>query len=274
MYVFHILKTRRVLCNLDAQFIEGQHYALTGPSGVGKSSLLSVIANRVTPQKGTVSCQGAVATIYQDYRLVERKTALENVLYGSLGRVSLWQSVVRFPRNEIDEAISLLNRVGLNHRLHHKVSCLSGGEKQRVAIARALMQRPAVLLADEPVASLDEENAHAVMNLLTTLAAQDRLTVISVLHDSKLASHYCNSILRLGNGCLESAVVPESVKVTAEVLPFPGTPLPVATSTVTAPFPWRKTFLGGVSSRCSPGLYLGSRRLVHWGKYILELVIF
>jgi phosphonate transport system permease protein len=189
----------RALAGVDLDVPQGAHVALIGPSGSGKSSLVAVLAGQIAPSAGRVEIGGRVARIHQDLRLVPRASALRNVLHGCLGRVSLSQSL-RFPPAERARAEALLRRVGLGHRLHAPVRTLSGGEAQRVAIARALMQDPDILLADEPVASLDPANARAIMALLDELRRERGLTLVSVLHDVALAEAHADRIVRLQSG--------------------------------------------------------------------------
>lgn len=189
----------RALAGVDLEVPQGAHVALIGPSGSGKSSLVAVLAGRLAPSAGRVEIGGRVARIHQDLRLVPRASALRNVLHGCLARVSLPQSF-RFPPAERQRAEALLRRVGLGHRLHAPVRTLSGGEAQRVAIARALMQDPDILLADEPVASLDPANAAAIMGLLDELRRERGLTLVSVLHDVALAEAHADTIVRLQAG--------------------------------------------------------------------------
>lgn len=189
-----------------------EHVAIVGPSGSGKTTLLRCIAGALEPQCGRVSCQGRIASIHQDLRLVESKNALQNVLHGAMGRLPLWRSMLRFPLNERIRAMRLLQRVGLGHRVFTRVSSLSGGERQRVAIARALMQDPRVLLADEPVSNLDEVNRQAIMKLLSTLAAERGMALVTVLHDEPLAAAYADRILRLENGKVVTAVANNALR--------------------------------------------------------------
>jgi phosphonate transport system permease protein len=182
----------------------GSHVALIGPSGSGKSSLVALLAGQIKPSAGHVEISGRVARIHQDLRLVPRASALANVLHGALGRVSLAQSL-RFPPAERARAEALLKRVGLGHRLDAPVRTLSGGEAQRVAIARALMQDPDILLADEPVASLDPANARAIMMLLDELRRERGLTLVTVLHDIALAQAHADRIIRLSAGEIADA---------------------------------------------------------------------
>ena len=178
----------------------GTHVVVLGASGGGKTTLLGVISGRINPMQGHVTRAGRVATIYQDLRLVKQRTVLANVLDGALGRTGAVRSLLRPALVEVDRARTLLRRVGLTHRIDHPVSKLSGGEQQRVAIARALMQEPVILLADEPVASLDAGNAKAVMRLLSELQRERGLTLVSVLHDCALAETFADRIIGLDGG--------------------------------------------------------------------------
>ena len=178
---------------------QGECFAIVGSSGCGKTSLLHCITNHVIPTTGHIESYGKTAFIYQDLKLVGSKTAINNVLHGAIGRLNTFQTCFTFPKNEQKKAKELLNRVGLSHRYYHRVSQLSGGEKQRVAIARALMQEPDILLADEPVASLDEVSTHSILQLLTSIAKERNLTVLLVVHDTRLANQYADKVLKFKN---------------------------------------------------------------------------
>lgn len=134
------------------------------------------------------------------------RSVLGNVLDGALGRVGAWRSMFGMPAGERDAAMELLERVGLRERAMLPVENLSGGEKQRVAIARALMQRPAVILADEPVCSLDREHAESVMRLLRGVCAERSITLVSVLHDEGLAARYADRRFCLHAGRLAGSM--------------------------------------------------------------------
>jgi phosphonate transport system permease protein len=188
------------LQSVDFEVPAGQHVAIIGLSGSGKTTLLGCLSGRIAPSAGSLSTDGRIAVIHQDLRLVKERTALQNVLHGALGRTGLLQSMRGFGRGEREKASLLLKRVGLSHRMHVPVMRLSGGEQQRVAIARALMQEPRIILADEPVASLDNVNARAIMQLLVSLAAERKLTMVSVLHDCDLAEAFADRILGLEHG--------------------------------------------------------------------------
>ena len=180
----------------------GQQLAIIGASGSGKTTLLKCLSGRLSANSGRTVARGRVAVIHQDLQLVSRRSALQNVMHGAMGRVPAWRTFVRFPRAERKRAMVLLQRVGLEHRAHTRVGRLSGGEQQRVAIARALMQDPKVLLADEPVATLDVVNARQIMGLLKELGRDSGLTLVVVLHDCELAEGFCDRIIALNRGTL------------------------------------------------------------------------
>lgn len=204
----------------------GTHVAIIGPSGSGKSSLVALLAGQLKPSAGHVEIAGRVARVHQDLRLVPRASALANVLHGALERVTLAQSL-RFPPAERARAEALLRRVGLGHRLEAPVRTLSGGEAQRVAIARALMQDPDILLADEPVASLDPGNACAIMALLDELRRECGLTLVTVLHDVALAQAHADRIIRLSAGTIADPSAPAAALPASPLEPMvPGRRLP------------------------------------------------
>jgi len=190
------------LCDVDMEIPVGQHVAVVGDSGSGKTTLLGCLSGRFTPTRGEVKIAQPVSTIHQDLRLVKQRTALENVLDGALCRLPLHRTWIGYPHEERQRAIALLERVGLGERAAWHVSRLSGGEQQRVAIARALMQDPKILLADEPIASLDCSNSHEIMTLLGDLRRERHLTLVSVLHDRALAEAYADRIVGLRDGQL------------------------------------------------------------------------
>lgn len=204
-----------ILDELDLDVHAGERLAILGPSGSGKTTLLACIAQRIRLQAGDVRTLGPVALIHQDLRLVPQASVLANVLHGSLGRATV---LLGFPPHERAAAIDLVRRVGLGHRLHARVSTLSGGEQQRVAIARALMQQPAIILADEPVASLDPVTARQILALLTDLASEREVALVAVLHDPALAREFCSRTLYLDRGRL-SATCPLPLAPSARSTP-------------------------------------------------------
>jgi phosphonate transport system ATP-binding protein len=139
--------------------------------------------------------------IFQEYALVERLTVMENVLSGRLGYVGFWQSWLRkFPQADVDEAFRLLARVGLDDMADKRADELSGGQRQRVGICRALIQKPDLLLVDEPTASLDPKTSRQIMRLIKELCAERKLSAIINIHDVMLAQMFAERIvgLRLG----------------------------------------------------------------------------
>jgi phosphonate transport system permease protein len=173
-----------------------------GLSGTGKTTLLHALAGRIPLSGGSVSRVGRVATIYQDLRLIPSIRVLDQVLHGGLQEATSLAPLTGFDEKLVERAQGLVSRVGLSLRAHHRVFQLSGGEKQRVAVARALMCEPTILLADEPVSALDEAHARDLLSLLTDLARERGLAVISVLHDGWLAHQYCDRVFELRSGTL------------------------------------------------------------------------
>jgi phosphonate transport system ATP-binding protein len=188
-----------------------------GPSGAGKSTLIRCINRLVEPDAGSVRLDSVevtrvagadlrrarrhMAMIFQEFNLVERLTVMENVLAGRLGYTSLWQAWRRrFPPEDVDLAFETLARVGLAGLENKRADALSGGQRQRVGIARALVQRPKILLVDEPTSSLDPKTSEAVMALITRLAAEERIPALINIHDVGLARQFAQRILGLNRG--------------------------------------------------------------------------
>ncbi len=195
----------------------GQVLALIGPSGAGKSTLIRCINRLVQPTSGQVTLgevdvtrlgSGALrrerrrmGMIFQEYALVERLTVMENVLSGRLGYVGFWRALTRrFPQKDVDEAFRLLDRVGLVHMADKRADQLSGGQRQRVGICRALIQDPALLLVDEPTASLDPKTSRQIMRLICELCAERGLAAIINIHDVALAQMFVARVIGLRFG--------------------------------------------------------------------------
>ena len=196
---------------------EGQMVGVIGRSGAGKSTLLRMLNRLATATSGTIhygdidvtALKGAklrawnrdCAMIFQQFNLVPRLDVLTNVLLGRLNERSTMRNVLGlFTREERIEAIAALERLGIEQVALQPAGTLSGGQQQRVAIARALMQRPKVLLADEPIASLDPLNARVVMDALKDINENDGITVIVNLHTLDTARAYCERIIGMSEG--------------------------------------------------------------------------
>ncbi|MFP8955456.1 phosphonate ABC transporter ATP-binding protein [Natrialbaceae archaeon A-CW3] len=191
--------------------------AVIGPSGAGKSTFLRCINRLVEPTDGSVQLDGTEITslskrelrharrdmgmVFQEYGLVERLTVMENVLSGRLGYTSTWAAFRRlFSNSDIDAAYETLERVGLEGYENKRADELSGGQRQRVGIARAIIQRPKILLVDEPTSSLDPETSHAVMKLLVEAAEEESIPVLINIHDVKLAETYADRVVGITDG--------------------------------------------------------------------------
>ena len=205
------------LDNVSFDVPAGQLLCLIGLSGSGKSTLLRHLNGLHQPTAGDVRVMGLdvvrakraqlrtlrreVGFVFQQFGLVGRLTCLENVLSGALGRLRGPRfGVLTYTRSLRREALDHLDRVGLGDRAFQRADTLSGGQMQRVAIARTLMQQPKLLLADEPVASLDPESSAQVMDVLFRIVVEDQLSVICTLHQVELAMGWANRIIALRDG--------------------------------------------------------------------------
>jgi phosphonate transport system ATP-binding protein len=223
--VNHLTKTfaagRRALDGVSLRVRPGEMVALIGTSGSGKSTLLRHISGlvgadrgrgdvralgRVVQQDGTISRQiqrvrADIGFVFQQFNLVGRLSLLTNVLTGTLARVPLWRSAIQwFTREEKALAMEALNRVCLADHALQRASTLSGGQQQRGAIARTLVQRARIILADEPIASLDPESSRRVMEILSTINREDDTTVLVSLHQVDFALRYCPRTVALKAG--------------------------------------------------------------------------
>jgi phosphonate transport system ATP-binding protein len=207
----------RALRGLNFDVNPGEFLVIIGLSGSGKSTLLRCLNRIHDPSSGEVLFKGEdiakvqghdirslrqrVAMIFQQFNLIHRHSVLSNVLMGSLSRTSTLRSLLGiFPQEEVDRAHYLLKLVGIEDKAHVRAGHLSGGQQQRVAIARALMQKPDVLLADEPVASLDPATCHVVMDYLEKINRELGITVICNLHFLSLVRRYATRVIALSEG--------------------------------------------------------------------------
>jgi phosphonate transport system ATP-binding protein len=195
----------------------GEFVVLIGLSGSGKSSLLRCINRLVEPTSGRVIFDGIDVTqargaelrrirrrigmIFQQFNLVRRHSVIANTLAGRLGYRSTWRTIASRPsRDDVASAFENLGRVGIADKAYARADALSGGQQQRVGIARALMQHPDLMLADEPVASLDPATSHSVMKYLEEINKKDGITVICSLHFLSLARRYGTRVVALKAG--------------------------------------------------------------------------
>ena len=207
---------------------DGQFVALIGLSGSGKSTLLRCINRLVEPTSGQILWDGVditattdeemrhvrrrIGMIFQQFNLVKRSSVMTNVLGGRLGYTNqFWSFVNRFSREDRDKALAKLERVGIRDKAYVRADELSGGQQQRVGIARALMQEPQLMLADEPVASLDPATSHSIMQYLEALNKEDGITIMCSLHFLSLARAYADRVIALKDGLLEFDGPPEEI---------------------------------------------------------------
>jgi phosphonate transport system ATP-binding protein len=198
---------------------KGQFVAVIGLSGSGKSTLLRCINRLVKPTSGTILLDDVditaanndelrlirrrIGMVFQQFNLVNRSSVLTNVLAGRLGYVNpVFSLINRFPKDDVAKAHAQLERVGIDDKAGERADNLSGGQQQRVGIARALMQDPDVILADEPVASLDPVLAHSIMQYLERINKEDGVTVLCSLHFLDLVHRYANRAIALNAGRL------------------------------------------------------------------------
>ena len=198
---------------------EGEFLAVIGLSGSGKSTLLRCINRLIEPTSGKIlwddidvtGAKGAeirrirrqIGMVFQQFNLVKRSSVLTNVLTGRLGYVSTFPSLLGiFPSSDHQKAIDDLAMVGLEDKAHVRADSLSGGQQQRVGIARALMQEPKMILADEPVASLDPVLAHSILKYLEKLNKEFGITVLCSLHFLDLVHRYATRAIALKDGYL------------------------------------------------------------------------
>jgi phosphonate transport system ATP-binding protein len=207
------------LTDVSFEVPDGQFLAIIGLSGSGKSTLLRCINRLVEPTSGRVLWNGEditaapqedlrqirrrIGMVFQHFNLVHRSKVITNVLAGRLGYVNPALSIInRFPKADMQKARAELERVGLAEKAQARADELSGGQQQRVGIARAMMQDPEMILADEPVASLDPVLAHSIMQYLERINTEDRVTVLCSLHFLDLVHKYADRAIALNEGRL------------------------------------------------------------------------
>lgn len=207
----------RALSGVDLRVEPGERVALAGPSGAGKSTLIGILNATLSATEGDVRIFGRdpgdlsprqlrrlqrrIGTVHQQFHLVENLRVVHNVNAGRLGEWSLPRAALSLVRpQETDRARRLLERVGIGEKLYERTESLSGGEQQRVALCRVLAQEPDVILADEPIASLDRENSRLVMDLLRDLTDEAGATLVVSLHEWQYALSHCERMVGLRAG--------------------------------------------------------------------------
>ncbi|MBN1565928.1 MAG: phosphonate ABC transporter ATP-binding protein [Anaerolineae bacterium] len=218
----------RALEDVSFEVPDGQFLVIIGLSGSGKSTLLRCINRLIEPTEGRILWNGfdvttatdeelrqvrrRIGMIFQHFNLVKRAPVLTNVLSGRLGYTNpLWSFVNHFSPADKQKALEKLKRVGIGEKAHIRADQLSGGQQQRVGIARALMQEPELMLADEPVASLDPATSHSVMKYLELLNKEDGITIMCSLHFLSLARTYADRIIALKDGRMEFDGHPDEI---------------------------------------------------------------
>ncbi len=242
----------RALSPTSLKFVQGEFVVLLGASGAGKSTLLRALNGLVSPSSGAVMAAGvgdlshaahlrlhrrSTGMIFQQHHLIGRLSVLDNVLIGRLGYHSALATLVPWSLVEKEGALAALERVGLLDRALDRADQLSGGQQQRVGIARALVQGPKLLLADEPIASLDPATAEDLLTLLHGICRSDGLTLIVSLHQVEFARKFADRIVGLQGGAVVFDSTPaELTSALAESLyrgaPPSVRPKPLGTNTI------------------------------------------
>jgi phosphonate transport system ATP-binding protein len=209
----------KALDNVSFSVEPGEFLAIIGLSGSGKSTMLRCINRLIEPTEGQIIWNGIdittanqsemrlirrkIGMVFQHFNLVSRSKVITNVLSGRLGYVNPALSIFnRFPEEDVQAAMQQMERVGIANQAHKRADELSGGQQQRVGIARAMMQEPEIILADEPVASLDPVLAHSIMQHLETINKEDGVMVLCSLHFLDLVHRYANRAIALNEGVL------------------------------------------------------------------------
>ena len=207
---------------------DGEFMVVIGLSGSGKSTLLRCINRLIEPTSGRIvwddidittanptqlrHIRRQIGMVFQQFNLVKRSKVITNVLSGRLGYVNPWVSLLGlWPGSENERAMKALERVGIADKANNRADALSGGQQQRVGIARALMQEPRLILADEPVASLDPVLAHSILQYLEVLNKEDGATVICSLHFLDLVHRYASRVIALKDGVKVFEGLPEEI---------------------------------------------------------------
>lgn len=210
---------REVLRNISLDVRKGEFVVILGPSGTGKSTLFRCITRLAEPDGGEivyeqirvndlgraqlVTLRRSIGFVFQQFNLIRRLSAMDNVLAGRLGYTPLWRTLLRrFTAADRQLALECLDSVGMLENAYKRVDGLSGGQQQRVAIARTLAQESHVIIADEPIASLDPESAKTVLSILRTVAKERNIPVLCSLHQVEQAIQVADRIIGFHNGAI------------------------------------------------------------------------
>ena len=218
----------QALTDVSFEVEQGEFLAVIGLSGSGKSTLLRCINRLIEPTDGCIlwddvdvtaasqeelrKIRRRIGMVFQHFNLVTRSKVISNVLAGRLGYVSPALSIInKFPAADMKKAHEQLDRVGLGEKANSRADELSGGQQQRVGVARAMMQNPEMMLADEPVASLDPVLAHSIMQYLELINQEDGVTVLCSLHFLDLVHRYADRVIALNEGQLVFEGAPQDI---------------------------------------------------------------
>lgn len=210
-------KDKKVLKDVNFNIKQGELLSIIGPSGAGKSTLLRSINRMIEPTSGRITFEGtnitsvkgkelrkmrtSIGMIFQHYNLVDRLSVFENVLHGTLGYKNSLQGIFSlYTESEKEEALDIIEELGMIDHIYKRCDELSGGQKQRVGIARALVQKPKIILCDEPIASLDPSSSRVIMEHLRKICSEKGITVIVNLHQVDVAKNYSDRIIGLNSG--------------------------------------------------------------------------
>ena len=217
------------LTDISFDVYPGEFVVVIGPSGAGKSTLLRCINRLVEPTEGTVQFKNQVVNavnarqlkkirreigmVFQSFHLIDRLNVLNNVLHGRLAYTNTIKGAFGlFNKHDVEEAKEILKRVGLDEKMYNRADELSGGQMQRVGICRALAQKPQLILADEPIASLDPASSKTIMEYMYNICREDGITAVVNLHQVEVAIKYATRIIGIQNGKIVFDGLPQQLK--------------------------------------------------------------
>ncbi len=234
--VTHQFGQFQALTNINLKIFAGERVALVGSSGAGKSTLLRLLNGTILPTEGEVwvlgqnlrtlsnrqlrRVQRSIGMVYQQFHLVDNLSVIHNVNAGHLGRWSTFKALLSLVKPlEVRTAVTALTKVGIPEKIYTRTDQLSGGQQQRVALARVLVQDPPIILADEPIASLDRELSREVMDLLRDITIEQQRTLVVSLHALEFARSHCQRMigLRQGTVTFDTATVQVTPAMVAEL---------------------------------------------------------